>query len=156
MRIYAYLAIIAAVLASYAGVYLYGRSAGADSVRIEWDEANEAQRKIEAATAAEAASRLEVVREKERIVYQKVIQTVDRIVDRPVYRTTQCLDDDGLRVVRCALRGESPDTCVPDKPLRPASGLPGRVSGYGLKVDYGDNSGLPGLREKTGGAGEGG
>ncbi len=62
------------------------------------------------------AEKLEVKREKAKIIYRTITKEVDKVVERPVYRNT-CLDADGLRLARCAIRGQSPDTCKPDKPL---------------------------------------
>lgn len=155
MRIYVYLAAAALILGAFGATYLYGRSAGADSVRLEWEEANQVQRAREAATAAEAAERLEGSREKERVVFQTVTKVVDKLVDRPVYRNV-CLDPDGLRVARCAIRGESPDTCKPDEPVRGTPRHGGRDGGGSLTLDYGDRTILSGLREEAEGAGGGG
>lgn len=153
--IYAYVAAAILLISSYAGTYLYGRSAGADSVRLEWEEASSLQRAREAATANEAAIRLEGSREKERIVYRTITQQVDKLVDRPIYHNV-CLDDDGLRLARCAIRGEKPDSCKSDQPLPGTPKPSGRDRSSRLALDYGDGGSLSGLRGEAEGTGGGG
>ncbi len=89
---------------------------GADEVRLEWAEANKERREAEAKKISAAAKALEVDRGKAKIVYRTITREVDRIVTRDVYRNV-CLDADGLRIARCAIRGESTDRCQPDKPV---------------------------------------
>lgn len=148
MRIYAYIAAVVLILGAFAGTYWKGHQAGANGVRLDWEEANRVQRAREAAQAAEAANQLEVNREKERVVFRTITKTVDKIVDRPVYRNV-CLDPDGLRVARCAIRGESPDTCKPDEPLQRAPGSDEANRSGGLTLDRGNRGVLSGLREKA-------
>ena len=155
VRIYAYIAAVVLILGAFGATYLYGRSAGTDSVRLEWEEASRVQRAREAATANEAALRLEGSREKERVVFKTITRSVDRLVDRPVYRNV-CLDDDGLRLARCAIRGEGADTCKPDQPVRGTPGPDRRDGGGRLTLDYGDRSILSGLLEEAARASAGG
>jgi hypothetical protein len=136
-------------------VYLYGSSQGAKSVRLEWEEANRLQREKEAQRAAEASQKLETERVKTKVVYRTITERVNVEIEKPVYRDT-CLPPDGLRLARCAIRGESPDTCKLDDAL-PAPRRPeGRLGGVGLKVDHRDGGGLPGLRLQASGLGGGG
>ena len=93
---------------------------GGNEVRAEWSAANEKARAEEAAKSAAAAKELEIERAKKKVVYRTITQTVDRIVDRPVYSNI-CLDDDGLRCLDAAIRGESAAGCKPDDPM-PAAG----------------------------------
>jgi len=60
-----------------------------------------------------AAVNHEEFKERERVVYQVITETVDRIVERPVYRSTVCLDADGLRALQDAVHGRAPDSSQP-------------------------------------------
>lgn len=108
------LAIIAALGAIAAKIY----DAGRDAERLDWEKKAAQQRQAEELRIASAAAALEVARGKAKPVYRTITQTVDRLVDRPVYRNV-CVDDDGLRCINAALRGESAAGCGPD------SGVPG-------------------------------
>ncbi len=155
MRIYIYAAIVVSVLASYAGTYLYGRSAGSDSVRLEWEEANRVQRAREAATAAEAGLQLEAVREKTRVVYRTVTQSVDKYVDRVELRNV-CLDPVGVCLANAAISGTDPAPCGTARAVSDSLEARGRDGGNLAAVDRGDFSHVPGLPGEAGGAGEGG
>lgn len=63
---------------------------------------------------AEAATSHEDFKAKEDIRYVERIKVVQKIVERPVYRNT-CFDDDGMRELNAAIRGEDsgkPQTTV--------------------------------------------
>lgn len=54
---------------------------------------------------------------KERIVYRTITKEVAKIVEKPFYvNNPECLDDDGMRVIAAAIRGEAPS--------QPASAVP--------------------------------
>lgn len=72
-----------------------------------------------AVEADQHAQELEKARAQREIVYRTITKQVDKIVDRPVYRNV-CLDDDGLRVINDALRGEA--AADPGKPATAVSG----------------------------------
>lgn len=106
-------------LAILAALGMIGRSiynAGAESVRLEWAEANTKQRDAEAKQGNQAAEKKEQGDAKAKVVYRTITQTVDKIVDRPVYRNV-CLDDDGLRSANAALVGAITPAAQPDKPV---------------------------------------
>ena len=129
-----YLVAAIAILGLLSAISYRIYAAGAESVRLEWAEANRLAREAEAKKAETATKGLEADRGKEKIVYRTITQQVDRIVERPVYRA-ECFDADGLRLARCAILGQSPDTCKPDgalpAPVRPA----GRDGGDGIALD---------------------
>ena len=111
-----------------AGIYLYGRSEGAKSVRLEWEEATRVQREKEAQRAAEAATELEKVKTKTKVVYRTITQEVDRVVEKPIYRDV-CLDPDGLRLANAALVGALTPAAQPDSEMRGIDPAKGRVEG---------------------------
>lgn len=53
---------------------------------------------------------------KERVRYVTIEKEVEKIVDRPIYVTTQCFDDDGVRLLNEAITGAAPS--------QSASGVP--------------------------------
>lgn len=110
-----------ALLGALGGIYYKGYSSGADSVRLEWQEASKAQREAEQKQAQKAAEKKETGDQKARVVYRKITQEVERVVEKPVYRNV-CLDDDGLRYARDAIGGKITDPAKPDQPVRPAAG----------------------------------
>jgi hypothetical protein len=63
----------------------------------------------------EAAASHEDFKAKEGIRYVEIVKVVTKLVDRPVYRN-QCLDDDGLRILRSAIRGEDSSQSSPAVP----------------------------------------
>ena len=129
--VYAVLAL--AILGTLAGIGYKIRESGKESVRLEWAEANRIARAAEEKKAQAAATKTEAVRVEIRYRTKTITKEVDKLVDRPVYRNV-CLDTDGLRLARCAIRGQSADTCKPDKPL-PGSTL-------SLRWDWGDFAAL--------------
>jgi len=82
--------------------------AGRTEVYAEWERVNAAQREAEAKRAGGASAGLEKDRGKNRIVYRTITESVEKIVDRPVYSNI-CMDDDGLRLLTAAVRGEAAD-----------------------------------------------
>lgn len=144
-----------AVLASLAGLYERihhgGVIEGEARIQKRWDEANAAARARERKQVAIAVDKKEQADAKEKVVYRTVKEYVDRIVDRPVYRNV-CLDADGLRVARCAIRGESPDRCTPDGPVPPAAGSDRWHGQLHLAMDYGGFQAVPGVRPAPQGA----
>lgn len=138
--VYAVLAL--AILGTLAGIGYSIRKAGMDAVRAEWAEANRLQREKEAAQAGKAAEKLEGKREKAKVIYRTITKEVDKVVERPVYRNV-CLEPDGLRIARCAIRGEGADSCKPDKPVPGSTGLVGRDGGLRLALDYRIGGPLP-------------
>lgn len=50
--------------------------------------------------------------EVERVKYQTITQTVERLIDRPVYRS-DCIDDDGMRVITDAIATTNGDATNP-------------------------------------------
>lgn len=155
MNIYAYIAAAVLVLGSYAGTYLYGRSAGADSVRLEWEEANRVQRAREAAQSAEAALQLETVREKTRVVYRTITQSVDKYIDRVELRNV-CLDPVGVCLGNAAISGADPAPCGTAHAVSESLESRGRDGVEPAAVGGGGRGALSGLPGKTGSAGEGG
>jgi hypothetical protein len=153
--IYAYVAAAILLVSSYAGTYLYGRSAGADSVRLEWEQANSVQRAREAATANEAAIRLEGSREKTRIVYRTITQSVDKYIDRVELRNV-CLDPFGVCLANAAIGGTDAAACGTARPVPTSREAGGRDRGLALALDRGSLGALPRLPGEAGGAGGGG
>lgn len=45
---------------------------------------------------------------KERVRYVTIEKEVEKIIDRPIYVTTQCFDDDGVRLLNDAITGATP------------------------------------------------
>ncbi len=153
--IYAYIAAAVMLIGSYAGTYLYGRSAGADSVRIEWEEANRVQRAREAATAAEAALHLEGSREKDRIIYRTVTKSVDKYIDRVELRNV-CLDPVGVCLANSAISGTDPAPCGTARTVSESLEARGWDRGIDLALDRGGRgvlSRLPGQAARAGGGG---
>ena len=98
---------------------------GADEVRQEWAAANLKAKAESEARISKAADDLAAERKKRKIVIREVTTYVDKIVDRPVYRTV-CLDDDGLRCLDSAIRGESTAGCKPDGRMPDATAPDGK------------------------------
>ena len=115
-----YAVIALSFIGALGGIYAKGYYSGKATVTAEWQAANEKARAEEAAKGAKAATTLEVKRAATKIVYRTVTKEVDKIVERPVYRDV-CLDRDGLFLARCAILGQSADSCKPDKPVPPAT-----------------------------------
>lgn len=155
MRIYVYLAAAALILGAFGATYLYGRSAGADSVQLKWEEANRVQRAREAATANEAAIRLEGSREKDRIVYRTITKSVDKYIDRVELRNV-CLDPVGVCLANAAISGTDPAPCGTARPVPTSHEAGGRDSGIALTLDRGSRGALSGLPREAGGLGGGG
>ena len=112
----AYLFGALAILGTLATIGYRIRESGKDSVRLEWAEANREARAAEEKKAQAAATKTEAVRVEIRYRTKTITKEVDKIIDRPIYSSV-CLDADGLRLARCAIRGQSADTCKPDKPM---------------------------------------
>ena len=108
---YAVLAL--AVLGTLSDIAWKIREAGADSIRLEWAEANVEARKREQEASDKAAAELEAERQKKKVVIQKRTVYVDKIVERAVYRNV-CLDPDGLRCINAAIVGKDEAGCKPD------------------------------------------
>ena len=132
------IAIIAAVWA----FHNHGVKQGRAEIQTKWDKANKDQRDAEAKKSAKASTKLEKSNVKARIVTRTVTEYVDRVVERPIYRNV-CLDADGLCIARAAIRGESADTCKPDKPVSYTSGSGGWNGKVSLAMDYRDISPIP-------------
>jgi hypothetical protein len=125
-----------------------GVRAGEAKRQAVWERAKLAERVLEEKQSGAAAAGLEVDRAKERIVVRTITQYVDRVLERPVYRNV-CLDDDGLRLARCAIRGEGADRCKPDERVPGPRGSAGRDGGGGAALDHVDGRALPGLSEEA-------
>lgn len=97
-----------AILAILSGIAYKIRESGKDVIRLEWAEANRAQRDAEAKKAEKAATTLETGHAKARVVYRDITRTVDRYIERPVYRN-ECFDADGLNSANMALKGALTD-----------------------------------------------
>jgi hypothetical protein len=118
-----YLMLIAAAAAFAAGVWIgHGMTAASYQKDVIAEQIARIAAIKQAADAVQAAAvaanqhaeQLEKARAQREIVYRTITKQVDKIVDRPVYRNV-CLDDDGLRVINDALRGEAAsDTSQPD------------------------------------------
>ena len=147
--IYAILAL--AILASLTGIAYKIRESGKDAIRVEWAEANRLQRAAEAKQAEGASTKLETGNAKAKVVYRTITKEVDKIVTRDVYRNV-CLDDDGLRVARDAIRGEIAPAAKPDKPVPGSPGPRGRNGGIGLALDHSDIGAVLGVRPEAPGA----
>lgn len=117
-----------AILGALGGIYGAGYRSGSDSVMTEWQEASRKQREAEAKQGQKAAEKKETADRKAKIVYRTITNEVERVVEKPVYRSV-CLDDDGLRLARDAIRGEVSNPAKPDQPVRPSAGAGGRDGG---------------------------
>lgn len=100
----AYLVLGLAILATLSGIAYKIRESGKDAIRLEWAEANRAQREREAKQAAAAATKKEVGDAKAKVIYRTITREVDKIVEREVYRNI-CFDADGLKSANIALSG---------------------------------------------------
>ena len=138
--VYAVLAL--AILGTLAGIGYKIREGGKESVRLEWAESNRIARAEEEKKAQAAATKTEAVRVEIRYRTKTITKEVDKIVNRPVYQNI-CLDSDGLRLARCAIRGQSADTCKPDKPMPGAGTVGERDGGIRLAMDYRGLGSLP-------------
>lgn len=136
------LALSGAVTGLLVTVHHNGVVSGRSEIQVAWDEATKKRRLWEEQRNEDASRGLEEDRGKARIVYRSITKEVDRIVERPVYRNV-CLDAAGLRIARCAIRGESALECNPDEPVRPAAGSGGWNGGLRLTMDYTSVGGLP-------------
>lgn len=118
-----YLTLIAAAAAFAGGAWIgHGLTAASYQKDVIAEQIARIEAIKKAADAVQAAAveanhhaqELEKARAQREIVYRTITKEVDKIVDRPVYRNV-CLDDDGLRVINDALRGEAAsDTGQPD------------------------------------------
>ena len=159
-----YLLLALAILAAIASLVWWadanietsaGVKKGEANIRQEWSDAVKEQQEKEVAQSDKAARNLEADRAKRKPIYRTITVAVDRIVARDIYRNV-CLDPDGLRIARCAIRGESTDTCKPDDPLPGPPKPSGRDGGERLTLDYllgGSLSGLSGKAPGTDGGG---
>ena len=155
MNPYAYLAAAVLILGAFGATYLYGHSAGADSVRLEWEQANKIQRQKEAQQAGIALENLEVNRAQDKVVFKTITKTVDKFVDRVEFRNV-CFTPQFLCVANAAIGGESPAACNTAGPL-PTSWEAGRRDiGVALTLDRGDLGILSGLHEEAPSAERGG
>lgn len=152
-----YLVLTAAIAGALVGLYVLideswetaaGVRAGELRRQADWNRAELEQRSRDEQKIAPAAAGLEVDRAKAKTVERVVTQYVDRVLEHPVYRNV-CLDDDGLRIARCALRGESPDRCQLDEPLRGPHGSAGRERRDGASLDHVDGEPVPRLPGKA-------
>lgn len=125
-----------AVLGALGGIYGAGYRSGSNSVMNEWQTASREQRERELKAGQKAAEKKEVGDQKAKVIYRKITQEVERVVEKPVYRNV-CLDPDGLRIARDAIRGEVSDPAKPDESLRPPARTSGRNSRLDLAMDYG-------------------
>lgn len=134
-----------AILGAIYGVYRWidrswettaGIERGTRDMKAKWDGAVALQREREVKQAAGALTNLEKANAKARVVYRTITRDVDRVVTRDVYRNV-CLDDDGLRIARHAIRGESAAPGEPDKPVPELAGPRGRDGGIALALDRG-------------------
>lgn len=136
------LALVAALAGLYAFVDNRGYQRGKLTVQAAWEKANKERRDKEAKQVNTASTGLEKDNAKARIITRTITTEVDRVVEKPIYRNV-CLDDAGLCLARAAIRGESADSCKPDKPMRPvatADRWDGRIR---LALDYRDFGAIP-------------
>lgn len=145
------LAVVGAIVGAVAVIYQRGYSAGEKAVRLEWEQAVRDQREQEMAQAGKASTGLEAQREKERVVTRTITEQVDRLVIE--YRDRPCLDHAGLCLANAAINGKGADSCKPSPAVPGVRPAPGRSSGLGLTLDYGDFRGVSGLRQQAPGAG---
>lgn len=118
----------AALVAAFAAGWQVSswRWRAADAERIK-TEARDAWRRVEHADAA--AGRAEVRSAAIRAQVRTITRRVDVIVERPIYRT-ECLDADGLALVRAAAAGDAVSVrddgaAASGAPGEPASAVPG-------------------------------
>jgi len=111
--------VVLGILGTLSGIAYQIRESGADSVRLEWAEANRVQREKEQKQAQGAAEKKEQGDAKARVVYAQITREVERVVEKPIYHHV-CLDPDGLRVAADAIRGAIAPPAVVDKPVPPA------------------------------------
>lgn len=124
-----------AVLGALGGIYEAGSHSGAQDVRNEWATQANNVRKKKLAQAQKAAEKKEAGDAKAKVVYRTIYRDVDRIVERPSY-SNSCLDPDGLRLARSAIRGELDSPVAPES-VRPPTRTSGRNSSFNLAMDYG-------------------
>jgi hypothetical protein len=103
---------IASAWASHAVTHNAWMAAEADRLVAE-----NAARDAEAKKQADASTRLEEKKEAIHVQTRTITKYVDRVVERPVYRS-DCIDDDGVRLINSALTGApaaagQPDGAVP-------------------------------------------
>jgi len=113
MYVYAAIA-VACLLAGFGGGWKtngWRHDAALHAAQVE--QARTAQKRID--RVDEAAVGHEDFKAKEEIRYVERIKMVTKLVDRPVYRA-QCLDDDGLRLLRAANRGQDSSEPAPAVP----------------------------------------
>ena len=125
-----------AVIGALGGIYGAGYRSGSNSVMNEWQTASREQRDREAKAGQKAAEKKESGDQKAKVIYRKITQEVERVVEKPVYRNV-CLDPDGLRIARDAIRGEIAPAPVAPESVRPPARTSGRVSSVNLAMDYG-------------------
>jgi len=113
LSLYVAIALIASALGGAGAWKVQGwRYEAKDKARIEAQiELSKNDRKV-AQTASEG---FEHDRNKANIKYRTIIQEVDRVVERPAY-SQLCLDDDGLRLLRSAIRSTG-DPGQPESPV---------------------------------------
>ena len=73
------------------------------------------QYKADTKKVVSAADKLEVKNDRRNVEYKSIEKIVEKIVYRDVYRS-ECVDDDGLRVINQALKGgvaAKPDKTLP-------------------------------------------
>lgn len=93
------------------------RWAAAEKARIEADAEALAARSRSADKAAEAHEKDKAA---DRVEFRTIIQEVERVVEKPIYRDRECLDADGLRVIRAAIAGRpAPAASEPARALPP-------------------------------------
>lgn len=127
-----------AILGALGGIGHAIYEAGADAVRLEWEQANARAREQADARAGDASAGLEVEREKSKVVYRTITKNVDRYIDRTVYKS-ECFDADGLRDARAAIAGATAPAREPDRAVPAAPGAGGRAGRNGAPV--GDRGG---------------
>jgi hypothetical protein len=125
-----------AVLGALGGIYGAGYRSGSNSVMNEWQTASREQRDREAKAGQKAAEKKETGDQKAKVIYRKITQEVERVVEKPVYRNV-CLDPDGLRIARDAIRGQVSDPPKPDESVRPPARTSGRDGGLVIALDRG-------------------
>lgn len=111
--------VVLGILGTLSGIAYQIRESGAESVRLEWAEANRVQREKEQKQAQGAAEKKEAGDAKARVVYSQITREVERVVEKPIYHHV-CLDPDGMRVARDAILGKITDPAKPDESVPPA------------------------------------
>lgn len=102
---------VTAALSFSAGWKVQGwRWAASERAALEEARVREEQLRAE---IDKASTGYEADRAKLRTEFRTIFQEVERVVEKPVYRDRECLDDDGLRVLRSAIRG---DPVAPGEP----------------------------------------